>query len=422
MNKRKISVLGGGIAGISATFHAEKLGFRVNCFEAAPIVGGLVSNFEVKGFRFDNAVHLSFTSDEYVRSFFDNVPYLTHKPLAYCKDREFWLKHPVQNNLYSLPVDEKVEHLKGLMERPTFFPENYSDWLEHQYGLSIANTYPKKYTKKYWGLDASALSITWIGNRMRRARVDEILQGALELRNENDYYTNEMRYPVHGGYFEFIRKIAEQCNIKCNMKAVEVDVELKTISFSNGQVEKFESLISTLPLPVLCSIIKNCPSHVKTTSESLLWTTVDLVSVGFDRPDVPPYLWFYLYDDDTLAARAYSPSLKSKDNAPVGKSSLQFEIYNLSSKEKFDSNDLIDNIKRKLMEMNICNESEILFMHHKHLPFGNVVFDLGMEERRKVVLDYLDDCGITSCGRFGAWDYYWSDQSFMSGKAAVERK
>ena len=38
-------------------------------------------------------------------------------------------------------------------------------------------------------------------------------------------------------------------------------------------------------------------------------------------------LWFYVYDEDVPFARAYSPSIKSKDNVPQGKSSLQFGIY-----------------------------------------------------------------------------------------------
>ena len=62
-----------------------------------------------------------------------------------------------------------------------------------------------------------------------------------------------------------------------------------------------------------------------------------------------------------------------------------------------------------------------MFSHHKHLPFGNVVFDHGMEERRKIVLDFLEKENIHSCGRFGEWEYFWSDQSFLSGKKAAAK-
>jgi hypothetical protein len=28
---------------------------------------------------------------------------------------------------------------------------------------------------------------------------------------------------------------------------------------------------------------------------------------------------------------------------------------------------------------------------------------------------------VHSCGRYGAWGYYWTDDSFKSGEAAAER-
>lgn len=419
--KNNVVVLGAGIAGISATYHAKLKDLDVAAYEASAKPGGLVANFEIAGFRFDNAVHFSFTKDQYVRSIFDKTPYIIHEPNAYCLDRGVWLKHPVQNNLYPLRLEEKVSCIKSFVNRPTKEPVNYGEWLTYQYGTEIAEKYPVPYTKKYWGLSPAELSLSWVGKRMRQADLTEILAGVLESRDDNHYYANEMRYPEKGGYFQFISEIVDQVDILCDHRAEKIDCRSKQVYFSSGKVVNYETLVSSLPLPVICELIENCPSDVLAAARSLLWTTVDLISVGFNISKVPPYLWFYIYDGDNLAARAYSPSWKSKDNAPEGKSSLQFEIYNLSSKKRLNKDDLILNIKSKLIEMNICNEENIEFLHHKHLPFGNVVFDHGMEERRKIILDYLGRLGIKTCGRFGEWDYLWSDQSFLSGMEVIEK-
>ena len=45
-----------------------------------------------------------------------------------------------------------------------------------------------------------------------------------------------------------------------------------------------------------------------------------------------------------------------------------------------------------------------------------------MENNRTDVKEYLRDVGILTCGRFGEWDYLWSDQALLSGKNAVERQ
>ncbi|GHU73728.1 hypothetical protein FACS189450_14030 [Spirochaetia bacterium] len=40
----------------------------------------------------------------------------------------------------------------------------------------------------------------------------------------------------------------------------------------------------------------------------------------------------------------------------------------------------------------------------------------GMEKNRDFVKAYLAGKGIDLIGRFGEWDYLWSDQGYMSGK------
>lgn len=415
-----VLILGGGIAGISAGYHAQKLTSSVVVLEASNKPGGLTANFEIEGFRFDNAIHMSFTKDKYVRNVFDRTPFYQHRPDAYCLEKSTWMKHPVQNNLCPLPTEEKVALLDSFVNRPTQEPKNYHEWLLFQYGEKISERYPVPYTHKYWGMAPDKLSLDWIGHRMRKSEFSEVLAGALEQKDENHFYAGEMRYPKKGGYYEFIRKMAESTNIEVNKRVVEIDPKNRLVKCSDGSITTYNNLVSSLPLPVICNLIDTCPDNVKRAAASLLWTTVDLISIGFNKENVPPHLWFYLYDSDNLAARGYSPSMKSADNAPKGCSSLQFEIYNLSSKEKLKPDEVKENILNNLMKMGICNEEHILFMHHKHLPFGNVVFDHGMENRRQVVLDYLESVGILSCGRFGEWAYLWSDQSFLSGKKAAE--
>jgi protoporphyrinogen oxidase len=64
--------------------------------------------------------------------------------------------------------------------------------------------------------------------------------------------------------------------------------------------------------------------------------------------------------------------------------------------------------------MQIANRDEILFLHHKHLPYGNVIFDKGMEDKRNLVRSFFSDNKVLTIGRFGEWDYLWSNQSLLS--------
>lgn len=415
----KVVVLGGGIAGISATYHLYGLGDKAICYEANSEAGGLISNFTVDGFRFDKAIHLSFTSNEYVQQLFAKTPYYSHAPESSCYENGVWLRHPIQNNLYPLPIEDKVSLISSFYDAPKAYGDDYSSWLVSQYGFALAERYPIKYTLKYWGIDASRLSLTWIGNRIRKADVGEILRGAFEARVDNHYYANEMRYPKQGGYFSFIKPMLEEIDIRLNKKAVSINLSVRSVTFADGEVVFFDKLINTIPLPELIRIIDGVPESVKAAAESLLYTTIDLISVGFSKILENKNLWFYIYTD-TLAARAYSPSLKSPDSVPDGASSLQFEIYKLSTSDELTAEDMIADIKGYLIKSKLCSEDDILFLHHKKIPYGNVVYDHDMEVRRQVILDYLNSNSIITAGRFGEWSYLWSDQALLSGKHAAE--
>jgi len=100
-------ILGAGIAGISAAYFCGKKEISYSLFEAAKRPCGLLDGFEVNGFQFDQAIHLSFATEKTVRNIFDQTPFVTHRPESWCWDQANWLKHPVHNNLLSCRLPKK---------------------------------------------------------------------------------------------------------------------------------------------------------------------------------------------------------------------------------------------------------------------------------------------------------------------------
>ncbi len=108
----------------------------------------------------------------------------------------------------------------------------------------------------------------------------------------------------------------------------------------------------------------------------------------------------YIYDEDIYASRAYSPSVKSSDNVPDGCSSLQFEIYNPGRDSQYTVQELKDNVMYAMKKMGVANDEDIVFLHHKRLPWGNVVFKKDMEKYRDIVREYIFDNQVKSVGRW----------------------
>lgn len=419
-----IAILGGGISGISAGYHLRLKGIENIVFEKKANWGGLCDNFTIgDGFRFDYFVHLSFSSDDYVKYLFSqSSDYHIHKPLSTNYYKGYWLKHPAQNNLAPLSAQEKTKIILDFVNRTAIeTPKNYHEWLVAQFGEYFTHYFPGTYTKKYWTIPAEKMTTDWLENRFSLPPLDKLLNGAFEEQEENFYYAKEMRYPIAGGYKSFLKGMASETTIQTSKDIILIDLRAKRIDFADNSFVHYEKLISSLPLPELVARIKDVPKHIVEASEQLLYTSGQLVSLGFNRPDIPKNIWFYIYDEDILPSRAYSPSIKSPENVPAGKSSLQFEtFYSRFLPKKLSGGDLIEHVVEKGEKMKLWTADDIEVSDYREVKYANVVFDFERKKNLAIIHEYLIKEGIQYIGRFGEWDYLWSDQSLLSGKKAAD--
>ena len=413
-------ILGAGIAGIAAAYELKQNDIDSIILEKNNSWGGLLDNFEINGFRFDKFVHFSFAKSDYVNDIFYKTPFIKHKPLSSNYYKGTWLKHPAQNNLYPLNKDEqdKILHdFKARKESSVSEISNYEEWLRIQYGDYFAENFPMIYTKKYWTVNAKDLETKWVGKRMYKPSIEEIENGCNTDVTPNTYYTKEMRYPKQGGYKSFLKPMIKGLTIKTNSKVEYIDLCKKKVSLTNKQTYNFENLISSLPLTEICKLIINVPNEVLNASKKLNYTSGYLISLGFNKPDIANKLWFYIYDQDILPARVYSPSLKSPNNAPKGCSSMQAEIYfNKGVKLDKTDSDILEETVVKFVEMGLFKHEDLIVKDIRSEKYANVIFDHNIYKNRQIVLDYLSKNNIISVGRFGEWEYFWSDQSMLSGR------
>ena len=418
MNNNTI-ILGAGISGLGAAYSLRQKGETPLVLEKDETYGGLCGCFTIDGFTFDRFVHLSFAKDERVLNIFNTSAkrIITHIPNPYNIYNRKWIKHPAQNNLYPLSAEEKSLIIKDFLSRPnnveTDKIDNYEQWLRIQFGNYFAEHFPMKYTKKYWMCEAKELETRWVGQRIYQPSVEEVIKGSQTADTPVTYYAKEMRYPASGGYRQFFSLLAEGTDIRYGKEVTNIDTTKKTVKTSDNTTYHFTRLISTLPLNLYPSLMPGMPEDIKTAARMLKATSGYHVSIALKTRDIPPYLWWYIYDEDILAARVYSPSLKSPNNAPEGCSSLQMEVY--CAENAFTEQELKERTVGKLIEIGIIKEEDILFTHIGFEAYANVIFDKNIYVCREKVRKYLISQGIEPIGRFGEWGYLWSDQSLLSG-------
>ena len=416
----KTIILGAGIAGISAGYHLKQKGIEAVVYEQDTDWGGLCGFFTIDGFRFDRFVHFTFTNDPYIKGIFEkSSPLYEHPSLSYNYYHGAWLKHPALNNLAPLSVKEKTNIIQDFVNRPhkeVAEITDYAEWLKVQNGTYFAEHFPFVYTRKYWGQEPKNMETKWIGGRIHSPELAEVLNGAFETQDKNFYYTSVMRYPKKGGFRSILDDCRKGLDLQCNKKVVRIDPKQKQVFFADGTSDKYDRLISSVPLPEMVKIVDNCPDTVKEAAKKLHWTCGYQVSFGFNRPDMAKYLWFYIYDSDMPAARVYSPNLKSPDNVPAGCSSLQAEVFFDCQDKIPPAEEILKKTTQNLKEICGFEDKDIVVKDIRFEPYANVTFTHGVYENRQIVLDYLKSIGIECIGRFGKWEYLWTYQAFETGK------
>lgn len=417
-------ILGAGIAGLGAAYSFYKNGKSALVVEKNKTYGGLCDSFEINGFRFDRFVHLTFAKEEVVNAIFQKScgELVTHIPNPYNLYHGKWIKHPAQNNLYPLSKDEKQLIISDFKQRPIIKdgmnPKNYEEWLRWQFGNYFAEHFPMVYTRKYWMKEARELRTEWVGSRIYQPSLEEVIMGCKTSETPVTYYAKEMRYPKKGGFKALLKEMADHATIKYGYEVSHIDIHKKKVTFSNGDVIAYNRLFSSIPLPEIAKMISDIPQEVYNASLQLEATSGYHISIALKNRHIPPYIWWYIYDEDILAARVYSPSLKSADNAPEGCSSLQMEVY--CKENEYTERQLLDGTVTKLVNLGILNEKDILFTHIGFEKYANVIFTDTIYDARKQVRDYLKSVGIETFGRFGEWDYLWTNQSLLSGMNACK--
>ena len=57
----------------------------------------------------------------------------------------------------------------------------------------------------------------------------------------------------------------------------------------------------------------------------------------------------------------------------------------------------------------------------KYITINGDETDFDRIKNLEIVKSFLDKIEIFTCGRFGDWEYHWSDQSLMSGKNIIDK-
>jgi protoporphyrinogen oxidase len=426
MIKKRILILGAGLAGLSTAWHLQKRNIDCQVFEKEKEIGGLCRSKKIDGFTFDCDGHILHFKQPYVFNLIKDVlgnNLIEHQRNAWIYSNNRYSRYPFQANLYGLPLSIIKECLLGfIMASEDGHPRekkdlNFSNWINYTFGNGISRHFMAPYNKKFWTIPPYELTCEWLDGFIPVPSLSELVDGTIEESKRQFGYSAHFWYPQGSGISCVPLALASSIkNIYTGCSIVEIDINKKEIKMASGNREKFDFLISTIPLPEMAHLIKGLPGEILSSLKKLRWNSVFNLNLGVEKKDYSVRHWIYFPQKDLSFFRVGFFHNFSNRLAPQDKSSLYVEV-SYSKNKRIDKNNMPSRIKEDLIKVGILTpKDKICAQDINDIKYGYPIYDKNYGSARERILKYLHGHDVVTCGRYGSWRYFSMEDTIIDGK------
>jgi protoporphyrinogen oxidase len=422
-----VAVLGAGLTGMSAAHHLREAGVECRIFERAARAGGHAVTTEERGWRFDRTGHLLHVKDDdtlalVLRWLGPEHRWIQRKSAVF--SHGVYTRYPFQANVYGLPPQVAYECVMGFLEahgRPP--PPRIHDFeqfcLAH-FGKGISDHFMIPYNERQLGVHPREITAAWCQRFVPIPSVEDVIAGAVGLGGRELGYNVRFLYPRLG-----IGQLSEA--MAAGLAAAGAPVELERAPTAidtrrrelviGDEVIRWDTLVSTVPVPVLVGLAGDAPLEVREAAARLRCTHLYYLDVALRRPCRQPYHWVYVPEAKYPFYRVGCYTHFSESMAPPGQAGLYVELVDRSEP---DLPTILREVVRGLSEMDLVGgEDDVVFARLRRIEHAYVVFDHACYAALDVVRAFLAERGIVSTGRYGAWNYSSMGDALTMGRDAA---
>lgn len=442
MDEKKIVIIGAGPTGLGAAYRLRELGYKnFHMYERSGYLGGLASSFtDSAGFTWDIGGHVMFSHYKYYDQCFDKLmgkDFQMNNRECWVRMFDTWVPYPFQNNIRYLPKEVTYECLTGLIEAQTKrdhkAAKNFEEFIDAVFGDGIAKHFMKPYNFKVWAHPPKLMNKEWIGERVAVLDIDRAIKNVVMQSDDFGWGpNNQFKFPLFGGTGEFYRRfgpaIGEE-HYTLNKKVDFINMKRKEVRFSDGEIVKYDILLTAMPLDKLCNDVINgeMPRQIKKSAATLRHSGGYMVGVGIKQPCPSTKSWMYFPESNCPFYRVtylsnYSPYMTPDKNTHY---SLLCET-SYSEFKPVSGKSIVDDTIQGLINAGMIKEqdrNDIVDTWVYHADYSYPTPSVERDTILAEVIPYLEQQGIYSRGRFGMWKYEVSntDHSLMQGVELINR-
>jgi protoporphyrinogen oxidase len=414
----RIVVVGAGPCGLGCARELVRLGhvnFRV--VERAPHAGGHAgSEVDAAGFTWDQGGHVVFSHfgefDRLLEEIMGDDVY-HHERSSYIRFDDRWVPYPFQNNLRHLPPEVAYECVLGLIEAPGGDPKmNFAMWMEAVFGGGITHHFMRPYNFKVWATPPERMASQWIGERVSVVDHKRALRSMIFAEDDAAWGPNNLFvFPAEGGTGEIYRRLALRLRdrISYGRELVHVDVEEKLLTYRDGSEERYDVLVSTIPIDRLVRSLRHCPDIVSAAASDLEHNGVYIVGIGYEAPLKDDKSWMYFPQDTAPFYRATNFAKYSPANVPNGDTARYCAYMTETSYSRYKREtreNLEERVESGLRASGVIEgRPQVVSTHVIDVDYAYPVPTLRRDSALEIIQPWLSNHDIYSRGRFGSWRY-----------------
>lgn len=450
-NDKKVVVIGGGPAGLTASYQLSKAGIESIVLEKDRELGGLSRTANYKNYYFDIGGHRFFTKIKEVEDIWKEVlgdDFLRRKRLSriYYNKKFFYYPLRALNALLGLGIWSSFMIIASYLHAkltPSKQEETFEQWVCNRFGRRLFNTFFKTYTEKVWGIPCNEIRAEWAAQRIKGLSLITALRNALikpqnSTGNKRDVIKtliDGFSYPKFGPGMMW-KAVAN--NIQGNGSQVWLGAEVEGIRWSqdgvkalevrrNGKIEVVYGTDFISSMPIREAVQKFKPAVAKEVldaANNLKYRDFLTVALIINKCHLFPDNWIYIHDPNVEVGRIqnfknWSPHMVPNPNKTC--LGLEYFCFEGDSLWTMPDDQLIELGKRELEVLGFVNPGDVEDGTVVRIPKAYPVYDSTYQESLRIVRRFLD--GITNfqlVGRNGQHKYNNQDHSMLTAMMAAE--